>query len=835
MESISPTDLGPIVSNEFGDRYLFSINRYTFRQTDAHTLYKKQYGDGIFQENTLHILVGMDSGLLLQYLHRIGISPTSRYVIVELPKTLERLRQEGLLDESHERVACVTVDELPAIAKKFEFANYLYTEKINIWKSFAALDAFLPEYAELHFAARDFIEAFAWQIKVQLGNEIFIRRQLENLSENRHSAACLKNLFPGKTAVLLAGGPSLDDILPWVRENRQNLVVLAVSRIARRLKEVDLTPDIFFSVDPQEVSFDVSKEMLYFGEKTLFVNSYHVVPKLLSQWQGRSVYVGPRWPWPEEGEEPCLDTPGPTVTHTAFAIAAEMGFSQIVLGGVDLCFSPTGHSHALGSHERQAGPQFNGFTTQVATNRGAKAFTTRAMAEGIAVFGDLAASAKKTDLRTINPTPNAAIIPWVEHRTLTGLTLESMTKPAWVHIQSALPPEDGSTRTGHYHKILAKLNTAEKHIRSIRKMAREALKCNDGLFGRNGLQPNFKFKNKMDKIEKTLSLPPLAKYSQVLKQAGLRYFVKIARPDTEQEWSDSQIEETGRLYYQAYLDSSNTLLEILDEAKQRVSLRMAEEDPATDPNRLFDGWEKHGETGRIILWQHRRPQLAGTESPHITPPVHTVERAFLAILAARPESLAKAVDASAGSNLARQRVLSLFRDRETELLAELLPGLAESGQPGMPLVHHLAAGYLAELQEDYALALDEYQQAIGDESSPTTEDALRRIASVSLHLDDPANALLALECLSKLTPEYLPRYAELAQLLGQTQTALETYADYLDYFPNDPVVLLKVAKLYQQAGEKDFAANILGHILQQDPNNQTARTLLDTLQAAALP
>jgi len=379
------------------------------------------------------------------------------------------------------------------------------------------------------------------------------------------------------------------------------------------------------------------------------------------------------------------------------------------------------------------------------------------------------------------------------------------------------------------------LNTAEKHIRSIRKMAREALKCNDGLFGRNGLQANFKFKNRMDKIEKTLSLPPLAEYSQVLKQAGLRYFVKIARPDTDQEWSDSQIEETGRLYYQAYLDSSNTLLEILDGAKQRVSLRMAEEDPATDPNRLFDGWEKHGETGRIVIWQIRRQQLAGPESPHITQQVHELERAFLASLTERPEALANAVDASAGSDLARQRVLTLFRNRETELLAELLPGLVESEQPGMPLVHHLAAGYLAELKEDYALALDEYQQAIGDESCLATEDALRRIASVSLHLNDHANALLALECLSKLTPEYLPRYANLAQMLGQTQSALDAYADYLEYFPNDPVILLKVAKLYQQADEKGFAANILGHILQQDPHNQTARTLLNSLQAAALP
>ena len=370
MENLVTYDLGPFISNDYGDRYLYPVNRETFHRTGAYAQYKKHFGEALFAEKTLHILVGTDSGMLLRHINKTSVPDACRYVFIELPQVIDRLAKEGLLEDLQEEITCIPIGQLKETADLLEFQNYLYTEKILVWKSLAAVDSFLPEYAELNWETRDFIDAFAWKIKVQLGNQTFIARQLENLAENRISAACLKNLFPGKTAVLLAGGPSLDDHLPWIKQHRDQLVVLAVSRIARRLKEVDLVPDIFFSVDPNQASFDVSKEMLYFGDKTLFVNSFHVVPQLLSQWQGPMAFVGNRFPWPEESAQQFINAPGPTVTHTAFGIAMQMGFKQIILAGVDLCFSPEGYSHAKGSYERHAGPQFNQFDTQVRTQPG---------------------------------------------------------------------------------------------------------------------------------------------------------------------------------------------------------------------------------------------------------------------------------------------------------------------------------------------------------------------------------------------------------------------------------------------------------------------------------
>lgn len=823
MENLVTYDLGPFISNDYGDRYLYPVNRETFHRTGAYAQYKKHFGEALFAEKTLHILVGTDSGMLLRHINKTSVPDACRYVFIELPQVIDRLAKEGLLDDLQEEITCIPIDQLKETADLLEFQNYLYTEKILVWKSLAAVDSFLPEYAELNWEARDFIDAFAWKIKVQLGNQTFIARQLENLAENRISAACLKNLFPGKTAVLLAGGPSLDDHLPWIKQHRDQLVVLAVSRIARRLKEVDLVPDIFFSVDPNQASFDVSKEMLYFGDKTLFVNSFHVVPQLLSQWQGPMAFVGNRFPWPEDSAQQFINAPGPTVTHTAFGIAMQMGFKQIILAGVDLCFSPEGYSHAKGSYERLAGPQFNQFDTQVETNQGIRTFTSRAMAEGIASLGYLADLALQNGCKTVNPTPLAAKIPNVEHAPLKKINFEPLDKTAWEQIKLTLPEDNWQTRNKYFKTVLEKLQIAEKAVKKIQKLATEGLKCNDGLFGRNGMHTDYKYKIRMDKVEKTLNRPPLAAYATLIKEVGLRQFLKLARPDSSREWSDEQVEEAGRIYYQAYIDSAAQMLQLIYRAIERVELRMKEEDPQADLTQLVDAWRSYRETGRALIWHRRQNNGTWVNSDSMDPRITDIYKEFEDSLVKNPDYLVLGTKSNANSQMARHRVRILFKNRDATALSGILQGLAASPEEDNKPIYHLSAAYLAELEGDFAKAFDEYQNVLESPSDGVAEDALRRIASLSLELDDPKNALLALECLTGYSASYLSQYADLAKILGQTKTALDAYADYLEQFPDDSMVLIKVGQLYQQQEQHEFALTVFQHLLDKDPKNEVAR------------
>jgi len=69
MITLSPdTQLGKLIENQFGDQYLFSINRNTFDKIGYQTLFNKEFGDSFDKQDTLHIIIGTDSGLLVKQL-----------------------------------------------------------------------------------------------------------------------------------------------------------------------------------------------------------------------------------------------------------------------------------------------------------------------------------------------------------------------------------------------------------------------------------------------------------------------------------------------------------------------------------------------------------------------------------------------------------------------------------------------------------------------------------------------------------------------------------------------------------------------------------------------
>lgn len=333
----------------------------------------------------------------------------------------------------------------------------------------------------------------------------------------------------------------------------------------------------------------------------------------------------------------------------------------------------------------------------------------------------------------------------------------------------------------------------------------------------------------MERIEKTLQHPSLMNYATVLKKVGLQHFIKIARPDQDKEWNDHHIEETGRIYYKAYEESAETILKNMALAAHRIQLRLAEENPDTVPYSLFEVWEKDDEIGRILIWKNRCGKMMSDASDEVFLRIKNLESTFWQNLTKKAEYLAEGKKASSSPELALHRIQSLFNNCDYESLSSLAKGMERLDQEGMQSVYRLSSGFLAELEGDYSTALEEYQKTLDLDSNSIKEYALKRIASLSLKLEDFDNSFLALDCLTNFSPLYFKQYGDLAKIMGKTDAALDAYADYLEIFPNDSVVLLKVGQIYQQAGEKQFASTIYEHLLKTDPNNSIAKEFLETL------
>ena len=817
------SEFGPLLTNDFGERYLRGINRSTFDTVGSEILFRRQLKD-LLREDHFHIVIGTDSGLLLRYLRRTGLPRGARYLFIEHPEVIALIEEEITSQLLDDRIACTTSDRYQEQALAAAISSYIFLGQVLLHQSIAAQDDFLGIYQDIVFTLRKELKQFVWEVNHSLGSEVFIRRQFENLGENRRPAKPLLGLFQGKTAVLLAGGPSLDEIFPWLQENRERVVVLAVSRVCRRLQEVGVVPDFIFSIDPHPVSFDVSKEALHFWRDAVLVHMYHVTPLLLGQWCGRSFFLGPRTIWKSELNAGTVGAPGPTVTNTAIKAAIEMGFSQLILAGVDLCFSREGFTHASGSNERQAGPQLGRTGMQVETNGGWPAETDHDLFSAIHQLVQQAREAARRGCRIVNPAPGAVRIEGIRFCPAAELEIEPLAEPPGTILDHAVPEETAESRIAYYREVLDELADIGRRLRQIEKLALEGLKANAGLFGRDGKKADFRCKGKMDRIEKKLKKD--AELSLLVKRIGIRHFLGLTRVDSEREWSDEEIERTGRHYYGAYRVSSASLLKMVEAAEQRLQVRLEEEKSSPDFSRLASQWRQDGQPGRVGLWSHRHPQADTGLAPEVRVEMAALQAEFQKVLERRETAHLQRSKAYAGLGGVLAKARNFFQRRNKEGLHALQKGLQAHPNPQAEHYRELVAGYLAELDGNSSEALAAYRKIVEASFAPLMEDVLRRVASVSLAKGDAADALLALNCLAAVSPGYLLQYADLLRLTGDHRRALDTYADYLDKVPQDLSAMMKLGLFYRELGIREGVELMFNQIITLDPTNQAAERLL---------
>ncbi len=826
------------LTNRFGDRYLYAVNGNAFNREGARALYRRHFGDALGATDTLSLVAGSDSGLLIEEVLTRGVPAGSRFLFVEPAAVLERIRERFADRDLGPDIALASSDDWRDRLEPLGVSDYLYLGRARVLRSLAAADGHLPEYREILWDLRQELESLGWGIQARTGNRVFIERQLENLGELRHPASHLQGAFHGGTALILGGGPSLPRLFPWIHAQREQVLVIAVSRVCRQLLAAGIRPHLVVSIDPHPLSFDVSRELLRLDPEVVFVHAYHASPLLVGQWPGRALYLGPRYPWKSAGEPRNLALAGPTVTNAAVQLALDLGVAEIVLGGVDLCFSREGYTHAEGSNEERFGPLLNALGTRVETNAGGLAESRQDFTTAIRLLGGQAAEARERGCRILNPIPEAARVPGVEYRPLGEIRAEPLADTPEAILERHLPADDARIRRRHYRAVLKELAHARGRLRAMQRLAREGLACNDGLFGRNGRPADFKYKHRMDRVERRLDRE-YKDFAPLVKSFADRRFLELTRP-RHKDWTDAEIEAAGRHYYETYRDSAGELIERIDATRARIEARLEEEAPAPNFDRLCAQWEKDGQPGRVRVWRARHPHYALPAAAAAR--FQALEAAFEAQTTradtAQVAWVAREYDLAPVSGKARY----LFQKGDREALERLAAGLERSRDHRAPRLAHLVRGYRAELGGDTAAAAAAYAaildgtdlQGLGpSHSDAVLEEALNRITALALARNDGDEAVLALGCLAALSPVYRPHYAEILRLRGDIPGALDAYGEYLQEVPDDLGALLKMGRIYLDLGARDSARIALEHILERDPQDRAARRLMDELESAA--
>ncbi len=735
--------------NEHGDHYLYEVNKAAFCQIGAEEFYREHFSRYFDSDDAFYIIVGTDSGLLPLYLSQQVASVKKRILFVEIPEVLEQVDRLDAFKTIKSQFTFAKPNNWYEKAKNMQIAAHMALDKVVIINSVAAIDDHLGCYHTLHQTIEETIIQATWKERLNFCGNVFTNVQLKNIGENHTPALVLQDIADDKTGVLLAGGPSLDDNLDFIREHREQLFLVAVSRISERLQQVGITPDIIVCIDPTEKMFTVSKAALNFDPVPILVQAYSATPLLTGVWPGKQLYLGKRVPWESSLNDTNIATNGPTVTNAALLFMITMGFRKIFFCGVDLSYSLDGFTHAKGSAEYNAGPRLDHIGHRVPLNDETLGETDSAFSHAVAMLEEQAAYATEQSCLLFNTSFKAAKIKGVIYKPLSDIDLKQDAAELKQLVHDKLSPINGAYITAYYQRALKDLQDTKARIFQFKQSVKQALETHK----KASINSQNKSKRLLEKINQDHF-----KVLQAIKLHGYRYLEEVFKFQGGQQTAMDSYNAIDACLG-AYDKSAAELFVILREAIDRLQIRQQEILPKANHAAILKQWQLDRHYHRANLWLRLHESELNPENLQRYQAFAEKAEAFL------PESKEKTF--LVWNNICYQKAVlkkleHLYKLNDTERLRITIGHLAAQTHEDAQVCHQYAKGLLAELTQDIDSAINYFHASAKGEAM---EISLNHLTVLLLKKHDINNALNALECLVQLSPGYQTQYQQLQQLV----------------------------------------------------------------------
>jgi hypothetical protein len=794
-----------MITNQFGEQYLYAVNRGMFEQESAQERIEREFGKLLAREDSLIIFIGSDSGNIIRYVLDRDLPEGTRYIFVEPEDILNQVAKVVDLNTAAERLWLVTPEQFKAAAQAAGIANYMYVDGVFLKRCLSAEYGFFAPYRSEYWDVDSYTNELSWNTLVSLGQDAFIQRQLQNCADNVHPISEIKGCLEGRTVIVLGGGPSLDEHLDWIKVHREQLVVFSVSRISGRLQQVGLEPDFVFSVDPQDISYQVSKEMLNFGPDVIFVNQYHVAPKLLAQWPHQKFFMGALLPWRSElNPTELFSGSGPTVTNSAIAAAAWLGSKQILLVGVDLCFTPEGYTHAEGSRERAAGPKTDLSSLVVETNMGKQASTTPDYASAARTIGLQATALQNEGVKIINLSSQAARMDNVVYQSTDTISLGDSSTEA-LHVSK-------KQQVGSVEWLSAlRQELVDKHaeVRSVLELLEQAVRLHDSMYEGDQINPHSK--HELERLERRLSDEhhDLFKLAKTLSVRGL---LRMAQTFGELDALDlEQIKQRLDIYYAALEAGAKRLEEHIVKGLESVEVRLRDLSVfnmnSDELQSQVHKWIEREEPGRAFCFE-----LAGKQADIL----NIAKQAYKEEM--QRDQLAVLTQQTRLRNLhALPARIQYLKDKDDiDGLEALRNSLvkAEEAQAYLPLI----SATIHQMQQDSEAALVDLLPVMQQPDSPILEQSLAMMVGLCTRLEYHQAVMDAMAGLASLNAYYLNLYSDALMANGQVIDAIDHLTEYLHYFPGDKQAWMKLKKWYAEQGSEE-GVRLVESLLQEQTSD----------------
>lgn len=235
---------------------------------------------------------------------------------------------------------------------------------------------------------------------MQHGDTFFINRMaLLPLLQRHHLLEELKFAFKGIPAILIAGGPSLNQDIETLKKFPGHAILFAVDTVLSLLATKNIVPDFVSSLDYEKATYEkFASAAPLVADKVSLISMPFICQKVPKVFPFKEIF----WAFTSANMERwinqliggSLENGGAgTVAHMNFIAAVVLGCSPIVLLGQDLAYTQDENTHAEGTvlSESKAVKElrFSDNKMIVPTNNGGTALTSRAYYNFKHVFEDM--------------------------------------------------------------------------------------------------------------------------------------------------------------------------------------------------------------------------------------------------------------------------------------------------------------------------------------------------------------------------------------------------------------------------------------------------------------
>lgn len=583
--------------NAFGESWWADINGQAFRHTPSSQVFKQTYGDIFSTPNQFYLVAGSDSALLANYVARNYCGEGRKFLFIEPDEVF------GRLDVAHFSSNCIEfVKESAFSFSELEdrYPEYFLHNRFITVRSLAVLDQINPSYVQPWENLQTQIKLYSYEQANRHSTRKFYDTQLYDVPYNEIEALKLKDTLENKSVLVLAGGPTLDTGIEWIKQHRNQLIIAAVGRIAKRLQQEGIQPDFYATVDPNDVSYDNTKWMTQ-EDNAMLIHSSYTHPALLAEFMGPHCYTDLRYPWETEQNPENIVTAGPTVTNTILSILTHLAPKNIYLLGVDLCYGPQGETHESSSLEAKQKGMGHSSDLEVETYSGRLALTNTVFFEAYRSLKQFAEQLHQlTPIRLWQLGKESAKILSIPLVTFEDVQLNDGSNHAIDEIKTRLTIPD------EQHQYWLKTQREEiqkkiKHVKSFQQLAQDGKKIAQKLF--DNLDKLDQQTQKIIKLKKKLGSEKYGWLQQFLYEYALKNYADFLSPQTSagDEQTREEIKQDLINYFSALDTTASDFLNALNKALDHINNHLDEHD-LTKFQKCATYWLNHQQEGRIRIW-----------------------------------------------------------------------------------------------------------------------------------------------------------------------------------------------------------------------------------------